>query len=94
MSRLAWGWALAGYPGIRVSSWYRDTRTNKLAGGLVNSLHLLGLAVDLEGDPDELHHLFHTMRQVGLPVEEESDHLHIQAFPASLLPGGLSPTDT
>jgi Peptidase M15 len=33
---------------IRVSSWYRNSATNKIVGGAKNSAHLLGWAIDFD----------------------------------------------
>ncbi|MEE8581882.1 MAG: D-Ala-D-Ala carboxypeptidase family metallohydrolase [Myxococcota bacterium] len=76
-----------------VSSWYRDPTANAAAGGHPRSLHQLGLAVDLVGvDRGDEHALWHRFRQVGLVAVEERSHLHVQAFPVSVLPGDLSRT--
>lgn len=38
--------AVLGNKAIRVSSWYRNPEVNRIVGGVANSQHALGLAVD------------------------------------------------
>ena len=79
-------WALFQVPwphGTRVSSYYRSPESNRRVGGMPDSQHQLGTAVDLvapfgEFDPFVLDQA----EAVGLTVVRERSHLHVQLFPA------------
>jgi len=79
-------WALLQVPwphGTRVSSYYRSAETNRRVGGMPDSQHQLGTAVDLvapfgEFDPFVLDQA----EALGLTVVRERSHLHVQLFPA------------
>lgn len=62
-----------------VTSWWRDATTNARAGGSPQSQHLLGTALDLVGDTARIAMV---ARDVGFVVMVESDHVHLQAWPA------------
>ena len=68
--------------GLGITSWYRGSDKNLAVGGAPDSQHQLGLAFDLvlpewNRDSTVIH-----IRQSGLVVVDEFDHLHVQAFPA------------
>lgn len=69
-------------PSLRVSSWWRDVETNRRVGGHPESQHLLGLAIDVVGDPFERQLLLAQLGQFGLVGVDEGSHLHVQALPA------------
>ena len=60
-------------PGAQVTSWWRSPRKNQEVGGLRNSAHLLGLAVDLVPVSPTVE--AHT-RSLYPVVVNEGDHLH------------------
>ena len=63
-----------------VTSWFRSTNRNKLVGGHANSLHLVGLAVDIIVDnPAQAQELTSFAHQLGLLAIVEKDHVHVQA---------------
>lgn len=66
----------------RVTSWWRNPTRNAEVGGAPTSQHLLGLALDLISNrPDEI---VRAVRRSGLIVVPESDHVHVQAWPAGI----------
>jgi uncharacterized protein YcbK (DUF882 family) len=67
-----------------VTSWIRSPKRNHDVGGLANSLHLTGLAVDVKcDDPATTKILATAARRAGLDAVEEDDHLHLEADPNS-----------
>lgn len=64
--------------GVTISSYLRNPATNAAAGGVSNSLHLVGLAMDLVGPWTELERVAILWRSLGLDAVLESDHLHIE----------------
>lgn len=67
---------------LRVSSWWRSPTHNQEVGGHPRSQHLLGLAIDVTGDIDELAAFARNASLKGLVPIMEGTHLHIQARPA------------
>ena len=64
-----------------VTSWWRSRQRNQDKGGHVDSLHLIGLAVDvILDDWSELNTLTHYIKRIGLSYKPYSGntHLHIQ----------------
>lgn len=63
-----------------VTSWWRTVKRNEEVGGMVNSLHLSGLAVDCVLAPGQSKHIFlRDAKTVGLHGLVEGDHVHLQA---------------
>lgn len=61
-------YALDGSP-IHVNSWFRCPRVNHAVGGVSNSLHLVGRAVDIYCDscsPSELYKILHSKYKAKL----------------------------
>lgn len=72
-----------------VTSWWRTVARNKQVGGLANSLHLEGLAVDcvlLPGRSGE--EFLRVAKILGLYGRVEKDHIHIQARPRGVPSAG------
>lgn len=68
--------------GGSVTSWARSLKHNKAVGGVTNSAHLYGLAVDIVYDaPQTLVIATERARRLGLKLLREGDHDHLQ--PAS-----------
>jgi len=67
---------------VSISSWYRSPAANDAAGGVRDSQHLLGAAVDIVGLSRR--DLASDFTRRGFVVVNESDHLHVQAWPAGL----------
>jgi len=70
-------------PRITVTSWWRSTAENDAVGGASTSQHLYGLAYDIVG-PDATQVADAWMALGGVAVRE-SDHVHLQVFPAGVL---------
>lgn len=75
-------------PGMRVSftSWWRSKQRNLQVGGARTSQHLLGLAVDVVPVGGSRSELLRRLRAAGLVALDEGDHVHVQAFPAGVIP--------
>jgi uncharacterized protein YcbK (DUF882 family) len=66
------------YP-LSVTSWLRSRKHNGQVGGVADSRHLLGLAVDVVLDDTNQVAEFHSQAAtLGLQVIIEGDHLHVQ----------------
>ena len=62
-----------------VSSWKRTVKHNTAVGGVVQSAHLFGLAVDVVYDaPVALPLAMERARRLGLRLLREADHDHLQ----------------
>lgn len=62
-----------------VISWLRSKKRNRDVGGLDNSLHLVGLAVDVVFDDEKQRRAGMQMAErLGLFAIDEGDHVHIQ----------------
>ena len=72
-----------------VTSWIRSDKRNKEKGGLPDSLHRWGLAVDIVPDDwDNLQWILSDVREAGLHYLVEKDHIHIQTRAAKRKKGG------
>jgi len=61
-----------------VTSWVRSSGHNQSVGGVSNSRHLEGLAVDMVFETKEgKAHAAKRAKEMGLFVKDEKDHLHI-----------------
>lgn len=63
-----------------LTSWFRDRTSNTRVGGHPQSLHLVGLALDVLPATEAVRAAF--ARQ-GLIAVNEGDHVHVQLRPAS-----------
>jgi hypothetical protein len=65
--------------GGSVTSGHRSAKRNAAVGGVPNSLHLQGLAVDIVLD-DPAHHgeFLMACSRLGLRAIDEGDHIHVQ----------------
>lgn len=87
-----WGWfyeranrALRTAPPRTLNSWYRTPLGNRQVQGAVRSQHLVGLALDISPDPG----VVEAFQAAGFQVIDFGTHIHIQAYPAGILPGAL-----
>ena len=83
VSRASRAWSAE--PGVSLTSFYRDTESNRSVGGSPRSQHLVALAADFAGDRLKLRHLAEHARALGLVAIDEGSHLHLQRFPAGRL---------
>lgn len=64
-----------------ITSWYRTPHRNSAVGGVANSYHLLGLAIDVVYDEPIAIAVRKTLAErAGLLLIPESDHDHLQPF--------------
>ena len=68
-------------PGVTFTSWYRDPEQNALAGGVSNSQHMLGVALDLPPTRPNWETASNLQRH-GFEVIAEADHWHAELPPA------------
>jgi hypothetical protein len=62
-----------------VTSWIRTAARNKQVGGVANSLHCVGLAVDVVTDHDaDKAPLIKAAKSLGLTAIDETTHIHIE----------------
>jgi len=73
------------WPAARVTSWFRTPDTNRAAGGSPESQHLFALAWDLDAPREQLAGIADAAASLGLVAVHESDHVHVQLFPAGAL---------
>jgi hypothetical protein len=62
-----------------ITSWIRSKKRNAQIGGVIDSRHLLGLAVDcvLDDGMEKPEFIKHCVN-LGLQPIEEGDHIHVQ----------------
>ena len=75
-----------GHDAVRVNSGYRSAAVNRAVGGVANSLHQAGLAVDLSGRFVQKPGSVTSLTSHGLRVIRYPGHLHVQLAPR---PAGL-----
>jgi hypothetical protein len=71
---------LAAFPGVRPTSGYRDPAHNAAVGGVSNSDHLRGDAVDFGGNPQQLSALYKYAQgrfPYVEPMPQARNHVHI-----------------
>jgi len=68
----------AGVTGT-VTSWWRSSAKNAAVGGVANSLHLYGLAIDYVPGRFRWSADAAAFKAQGLRVLNEGDHLHVSA---------------
>lgn len=84
--------ALDGIDGT-VTSWFRSLADNLRVGGVVESQHRWGCAMDLVvADPGQRALAVQRLKAEGFFVVVEATHVHFQAFPAGTLgASGIAP---
>jgi hypothetical protein len=65
------------YPGVRVTSAFRSVAVNRAVGGVPDSRHLRGLAVDVVVPSQTRSQIVRELRSRGLKVLQYSGHIHI-----------------
>jgi len=83
LQRLLSAWSSLGYPDLRVNSYVRSPADNAAAGGLPDSQHLIGTAIDLSPPSFALEV---ALERAGLVVVPYGTFLHAQLWPANLEP--------
>ena len=85
-------WSMQAAPAAYLTSWWRSADHNRSVGGHPYSQHLLGFAFDFVVNDRAAEQAFvKRVREAGLVPVLEFDHVHVQAFPAGLLPRNLFP---
>ena len=68
------------------TSWWRSVEVNLIKGGAAESQHLFGFAADfVPGSGSSWIFLRSQAERTGLIAVSETDHLHVQVFPAGTL---------
>lgn len=70
--------------GARISSWWRSVAHNRSVGGHADSQHLLGWAVDVAPVSARVEQAIRSRARFRWVVVRESDHVHVQIFPAGV----------
>lgn len=90
---VAWVLQASGARGLRLTSWLRtESQQEDLLArgrGVVRSLHIRGLAMDLVGPPAALMAFARGWIGLGLDAVLEADHLHIELDGPALRALGL-----
>jgi uncharacterized protein YcbK (DUF882 family) len=74
-------YALCKIYNASVTSWLRSPAHNKMVGGVANSKHLEGLAVDINvDDPTNRDPLINAARTLKLRAFWDKDHIHIETI--------------
>lgn len=74
------------FPNAVPTSWWRSELKNMEVGGATYSQHLLGWALDWALPPGQNHDMVHLAEQLGMVGVDEGDHVHVQIFPAGVIP--------
>lgn len=77
------------FPAAIPTSWWRSSARNMAVGGATYSQHLLGWAVDWSLDPGRNRDLVRVAEEIGLVGVDEGDHVHVQMYPAGVIPKTL-----
>lgn len=80
------------FPNATVTSWYRSNARNISVGGAPRSQHLLAFAADWGSlDAQDRQQMVTLARAVGMTAIDEGDHVHVQMFPAGVIPARFFP---
>jgi len=79
------------FPNWQATSWYRTPGRNFEVGGAARSQHLLAWAADFSGPRDQARAFVELARRRGLVAVDEGDHVHVQMFPAGVIPDRFFP---
>jgi hypothetical protein len=83
---------LTRFPNAQPTSWYRDRASNIAVGGAEFSQHRLGWAADFSLPRDEHLALVQLAQGFGMVAIDEGDHVHVQMYPAGVVPRRFFPT--
>jgi len=79
------------FPNAVPTSWYRSEAKNMAVGGSTYSQHLLAWAVDWAMPRGENRDMVLLARELGMVGVDEGDHVHIQMYPAGVIPKTFFP---
>lgn len=82
---------MSEYPDAQPTSWFRSQSRNLSVGGAARSQHLLAWAADFSLPRDRHAALIADARLLGLVAIDEGDHIHVQMFPAGVIPARFFP---
>jgi hypothetical protein len=72
---------VGAFPGVQVSSLYRDPEHNRRVGGVPNSQHTRGTAGDFVVPPGQKQAFIQQARSMGYEAIDEGDHVHLELPP-------------
>lgn len=79
------------FPNAVPTSWWRSELKNMEVGGAAYSQHLLGWAVDWALPAREHRAMVQLTEHLEMVGIDEGDHVHIQIFPAGVIPKTFFP---
>ena len=79
------------FPNWQPTSWFRTPARNFVVGGAPQSQHLLAWAVDWTGPRDEAQRFVAVAQSLGVVAIDEGDHVHVQMYPAGVIPSSFFP---
>ena len=74
------------FPDAVATSWYRDPIRNAAVGGSPRSQHLVAFAVDFAMPAGQMASFTNAANAQGMVGINEGSHVHVQMFPAGVLP--------
>lgn len=81
---------LDAFPTAIPTSWWRSAARNMEVGGAVYSQHRLGWAVDWQlVERSQNREMVSLANLIGLVGVDEGDHVHVQMYPAGVIPKSL-----
>jgi hypothetical protein len=72
------GSLIGGFPGVQVSSLYRDPSHNAKVGGVANSYHTRGQGMDAVVPPEYRGAFRSKATSMGYDAIDEGDHIHVE----------------
>ncbi len=79
------------FPGAEPTSWFRTEAQNMAVDGATYSQHLLAWAVDWQMPRGQNRDMVNLARELGMVGVDEGDHVHVQMYPAGVIPKTFFP---